>query len=806
MSPHTQLLRARLRAALAPGWRLLAPLTAVASLALACGGDIESRMAEVRALQDVGQFTASIDALREILVIAPDLPEASYRMGVALVQTGERSRAIWSLQKAAESADYAIPAGSLLASIHLSNQDYDEALRVIDRVLELDPERHTALKQRANANIGAKNFEAALGDTQRLVDLFPDDYASRAMHAAALIDVGRLDDAEAAHNMLKELGAKSGDPELEVRGCIAPAIYAHEQLKDRAKASALYLDCVSRFPHHSFVLGQAAEYFDGIGRPERTMKIYRDAIEEAPENLGLRSNLANRLRDRGDVAGAEQVLVEAAETFDSAQAWNQLATFYRSTERHEKALAAIEKVIELSGGGSDQIRFTQADVLVDLGELERAAEVGESLKEPTYGDLIRGRILMAQGDPAGALEAFDRGIRNWPNNPAARYLAGVAARDSGDFERAVSELREAVRVDKKATEAALVLAKLHYDRGEYQQALAFANSYIANRPQGSRDQALRIATRSLIALRRWAPARRSLELLAALPGQELAATIERAHLDQREKGSQAAIETIRASGFDLSAEENEELLRVLASNHLDLGQPDQALVPVEAALAARPGSGSLHELRGTLLARARRTEEARREFARATELDSQNAAAFGGLATLTANAGETARAIELFDQAAELAPEKVHFAYAAAQLSLGAGDTDGAERRLRAIVARSPSHAGARNDLAWILSEKGEDLDLALALAKEASRLDPSANVLDTLGWVHLKRGEAASAVSVLESAAQKKPHSREILSHLAAALTEAGEADRARELLDDAMAAGAFPEVKAGKKQLEQL
>ena len=54
--------------------RLLGALVLLSSLA-GCGGDIESRMAEVRALQDVGQFAGSIEELREILTVAPDLPE-----------------------------------------------------------------------------------------------------------------------------------------------------------------------------------------------------------------------------------------------------------------------------------------------------------------------------------------------------------------------------------------------------------------------------------------------------------------------------------------------------------------------------------------------------------------------------------------------------------------------------------------------------------------------------------------------------------------------------------------------------------
>ena len=77
----------------------------LALVSVGCGGDIESRMAEVRALQNVGQFKGSIEELREILTVSPDLAEANYRLGLALVQTGESSRAVWPLQKASESSE-----------------------------------------------------------------------------------------------------------------------------------------------------------------------------------------------------------------------------------------------------------------------------------------------------------------------------------------------------------------------------------------------------------------------------------------------------------------------------------------------------------------------------------------------------------------------------------------------------------------------------------------------------------------------------------------------------------------------------
>lgn len=374
---------------------------ALGLLALGCGGDVETRMREVRALQDVGQYQASIDELREILVIAPNLAEASYRLGAALVQTGESSRAVWSLQKASESPEYAVSANSLLASIHLANRDFEEALRVIDQILEADPERSAALQMRAKANIGARRFDDALTDTERLVELFPDDFTARALHSTALLDADRIDEAEAAHALLKTLGASDPNPELQVRGCIAPAVFAEQQRKDTDRAAELYEDCLSLYPDHPFLLKTAAEFFDAHDRRDRSTELYREAMERTPENLQMRANLANRLAAGGDPEGAEGILVETAETFGSAQSWSLLAHFYRNSQQTEKAIAALDKVVELSGGtASERLKFLRADLLVDADQLDRAREANEQISEPTYNALIRGRILMESDDPS----------------------------------------------------------------------------------------------------------------------------------------------------------------------------------------------------------------------------------------------------------------------------------------------------------------------------------------------------------------------------------------------------------------------
>lgn len=796
---------ARHRGASNPLQVVCAAFLALALSGVGCGSDLESRMAEVRALQDVGQFTESIDQLREILAVSPDLPEANYRLGVALVQTGEQSRAVWALQKASESPDYAVVAGLLLANAHFGIKNMEEAIRAADRVLKVDPNSQVALQLRAKALLGIHRLDDALTDAERLVELSPDDLHNRIVLATIQMELGMMEEAEAGHDLVKEMGASSDDPEVAARACLAPALFAKDGLRDKDRTRALYEDCVNQYPTDAFIVSHVMSFLDQIGEAERATEIVRTAVEQAPENLSLRSSLATRLRNQGQTEEAEQVLVEAAETFGSATAWNMLATYHRREKNPEKALEAVEKVMELTGGGGDQLRFTKADLLIDLERYEEAEEVASALDEAIYSTLIQGRIQLARGDPQGALDSFDKGIRHWPNNAGARYLAGLAARELGDFERAITELRESVRADARATDASYVLAKLYYDRGEYQQAVQFAASS-ALRQQVPNPGNFIIEARAYTALGQYDNARKAIDGLRELGKQDTKVAVELASVAKAESGSEGAVAAMEAAGIDLSDEGNEPALRAMSEHLAALGRIDEAIARIDLGLARSPESASLYALRGNMLVRAGRADEAREAFDRAKGFDAENAEAIGGLATLAANAGDMADAVKLFDRASELDPYTPSYAYAAAQLTLGQGLGDDAEKRLRDVVRRFPGQAAARNDLAWILSEKGEDLDLALELAEEASRLDPTPPVLDTLGWVQLKRGDAASAVETFERALEQDAASASIRFRLGIALGQAGEVDRAREQLQQALATGSFPEADEARKQLALL
>jgi tetratricopeptide (TPR) repeat protein len=779
-------------------------LLLLASTQMGCIGD-EDRLAEIRALQDAGRFEESIDGLREVLAVTPELPEANYRLGVALVRTGNPSRSIWALEKASESSAFSIPANLQLASVQFGLNNFEESIRASDRVLAVDPNQREALSLNAQAHVGARQLEEALVDTRHLLELDPDDYATLVVHATVLAELGHKREAEVAHERIKQLSEASGDEGLAARGCLAPALFAKDDLGDLERAEELYGDCASKYPGNRFVITHVAHFFGSIGKPQRAIELIQRAVAEAPDDLALRFALATQLARLGRSEEAEGVLEEAVDQFGVEAAGTQLVRHYRRQRDPQRALEVIEEIVKKAGGG-DPIQFIRADLLVDVGELDRAEELAKHFEEPSYTSMIRGRILLVRGDAEAALAAFDEGIARWPNNAGARYLAGIAALRLGNFDRAIIELRESVRVDDSATEAARILARLYFDRREYAQAIAFSAIAQQHANPAQRAEDLKFDARALAASSEFERARNAIRALAELPGREGEAAAELAAVERMAGGPAAAVASIEKLGLDLRDPANESALRALANDLVAIERADRAIASVDRALRARPDSASLHALMGTTLARAHRSIDARSAFKRAVSIDPNHPEALGGMAALAGAGGDTRRAVELFDRAAAIDPGNPPYAYAAAQLVLAAGDRNAAEARLKTIVRQSAAHAGARNDLAWLLATEGGDLDLALSLAREASRLGPEAATLDTLGFVHLERGENRQAVDVLERAIAAPGSSPTVHYHLAMALSRSGNTERARSLLQRALAVGDFPEAEAAQWLLANL
>lgn len=770
----------------------------------ACGPNTEAQLTEVRALQDAGQFEASIAPLRKLISRESDHAEANYLLGVALIQTGRPSLAVWPLRKASGNEEFGTRAGLLLTSTLSRSEAYEESIRAANRVLEREPENVVALYSRGVAELSAGIPEAALASVDQILSMHPEDHLATLLRGSALTDLDRDEEAEEALKGLAERAAEGDDAVNAARKCAALGVFYSGQ-ESNTKAAETFDRCLARYPNDRALQQHSADFYISTADNDRAVAVWRAAVDATPEDLGLRSKLMNMLFRYGRQPEALEVAKETVELFDTPEAWRMLADLHRQSGDPTRAREALEEAIERSRAPSPAIRFVLADILIDEGLYERAEEIAADLAEPSYRHLLRGNILLRTGEPAAALKSFEAGLQLYPNNAGARYLAGQAALALNDRARARAEFREAIRVSETETDAALRLAELHFQEGEYLNAFQFANRQIRKRPFDG-PSAHVIAARSQAKLGEYKNAEALLDALREQMPKSVTPYLEFAALKLELEGHESALEILLESELDLSDPENREALRFLVSTQLMGDQAAEAEAAVARALAAHPENPAFLDLKGRILAHGGNRAEAERALDAALAADSEFSPALEAKGTLRQQSGDLEGALAFFQRAAHSAPKNADYPYRAGQTKLGQGSQEGALALFDQALKIDPIHVGANNDSAWLMASLGGDLSQALRRIQRAVANERNADTLDTLGYVYLAMGNHSAATAALSEALRLRPNAASIRYRLGVALAAGGEKEKAAEMLEKALESTIFPEADEARAELARL
>ena len=726
----------------------------VALLGLACG-QAEDSLVEIRKLHEEGRHEATIEQLRVLADQDPSSAETQFLLGSALLFSGNGGLAVWPLRAAAQAPEYAIRARMLLVQSMLESRTAPDSIQFIDEILELEPENILALVLRVKAYQATGRNDDALLAIDRVLELDPDNIPVLVPRVTALIATQQIEEAEKAiedaRQRLESAVDQDVDPSFATMLCIARGLFAYEK-GEQEVAEAQYAECLEKYPVDPLVVQAAANFYQMLGQRERAIEVLEKALEQSG-NSTFRMALAARMRMFGNVEEQERLLRAEAEERPSMNSWFQLADFHVGRDEFDKALEAFDHALALATDPPESILFAYADTLVQAEQFDKARSIVDGFEESALRDLIIGRILLAQGDPAGALVSFEAGILLWPNNAAGRFLAGQAAERIGDFDRAVSEYRESVRADLGRTRASLELAELYTIRGKYADALDVVRQSMGANP-GDIDGIV-VGIRAAHKARRFGVASEGLKRLSESPDNAGTAVALHATLlaESGPDGAAEAVKSFEETDLDLADPVNAAALRVLLTNLAELGDHEKAAKRIDSAVGAHPEAAVFHELNGRMLSAAGKPpEKAREAFDRALELDPKHVEALNGLAALSAEAGDIDAALALYDQAADLDPKDPASAVAAARLVVVAGRNSDAQRRFTAVLNEHPREADAALGLARILAEQRE-FKKSLGYARRADWLR-STEAEETLAWIEglrAQRGEAGDAPATHE-------------------------------------------------------
>jgi putative PEP-CTERM system TPR-repeat lipoprotein len=694
----------------------------VVAMFAACSQTPEAFVASAKDHLAKGDQKSAVIQLKNALQKNPDLAEARFLLGKALLGTGDLPAAEKELRKALELKYPREEVAPPLVRVLVAGGQYKTAIDEFGSDSAASPqgaaELQTALAQ----------AYFATGDATRGNSALESAVAAQPDYPTAVLTAARVK-------------AESGD----LAGALASI--------DAALARN------PKFPEGWLFKGELEM---SQGRPDEGIAAFRKAIEFKPDFLAAHSALVTTLIAQGKAedataqfAAMKKVAPRHPQTLflEAVLAYDRKDFVAASTAIQQQLRAAPDNLrgLLLSGAVNYQLKAyasSESDLLKVLkavpGQLfarrvliENYLKTGNAEKaldalKPVLGAadknaavaVLAGEVYSRVGQPAEGAKYFAKAMALNPQDSSARLGLAVSHLSTGQTETAFQELESAAR-DSPGTQADLILIRSALSRREYDKALASIDTLEKKQPNTPLASNLRGL--ALLGKRDVAGARKSFERAASLDPAFFPAAANLARLDLAAKKPEDAKKRFDA----VLAKDPKHVPALLAIAEVRArsgGSPDEVAALIGKAIAASPTNELArlklitHWLRANDVAKAVTAGQE----ALAALPDRPDILLALGRAHLAA--GNPNQALEQYNKVVQLQPNSPVPLLRVAEAQTAAKDKEAALRTLRKALALKPDLVDAQRAIAVLELDAGR-LPQAVAMAREVQGQRPKESV-----------------------------------------------------------------------------
>jgi tetratricopeptide (TPR) repeat protein len=765
---------------------------------------------------EAGRYAEAQIEFKSALQIDPNHGEAHYKLAHAYLRGRKVREGYWELRETVRLDAKNYPAKLEFAQFAILAGEHEEALRQADLVVEAEPTKAAAYLMRGQALDALKRADDALAAYQKGLEVAPEDPAAMRAVAHALGSRGRLEEAEKVWLQIVE--REPGYASYTAYAGFLRRYFKRERLDDAEAALRKALELASD-QEKAAAYAQLANLYFTSGREQQATEMLQEGIESVPDPVDLIYILARLERTRGHEAEADALIERATrERPDDPKVFLVLASYRTRKGDRAGGLEAAEKAVALDPQSSEAL-LRKAEILVEMGyrkEREAGLEEGSGIvaevlaRQPSNPDalFVDAKIKVTRNQIVEAIATVRAALEARPDWAEARYVLGAALAANKDYASARSELARSLDLDPSLGEANQVLAQVHSRMGEHEYAVEAGRRYLATKPD---DVKIRLLVAQ--ALVNVGKLDQALAELGAVPADERSAEVDyalgRVYAGKGESEKARSHLLAAAEAMPHNPEVLENLIQLDRLEQLRAhgkktkvptevqaadARMQESIALVRAAVEAKPGDAGIKQVEGIVAVIEGNNEAAEAALRRAVELDPSNRAAYERLARFFARSGRVDKTIETYEKALEVHPQDSLFHHHLGMLYELGGDSDRAIARYEEAIRIDANLAEAKNNLAYIYADRGQNLDRALDLAQDAkTRLPDNPSVSDTLGWVLYKRGVPAAAITYLKDAEAATPKGDPSLGvvrhHLALAYQANGETQQAIRALDRSLA-----------------
>jgi tetratricopeptide (TPR) repeat protein len=749
--------------------------------------EIHERLADL--LHQQGAREGAVAHYREAYALDPNRIEAAMKEA-PLIALSDRARADALVAEALARAPEKPIVQRAISDLALADLRIDDAVAAARRALELDPEDPQSWVQLGRAQqgrihqdqqlrrpTGAEVFGEAIAAFERADALRGGDVGARLERARVLQAwPGHLEQARAAHLFALELARAQGDPAVH-------AIAAH-RVDDFARAigdaplrAAALDEAVRAMPENLDAWRALVALYDGS--EEGLARVFARLLEALPKDPRAHRLYGSHLLRGGAakeaIAHLEGVLARGIE---SPALWELLIQLRL---RQGQPLQAQQALARLAKAFPDHAltRQSRARLALAAGRDQEAAEIL--------------RVLAASDESSGV-----------------QKLLAVAERRLGNYGEALAAIDRVVALEGGFTPRTLRQRAVVSCQAERWAACITSFRELARGGTPLRPEERLVVAGALYEIGRPEPARAALEQLLGEPDWPLLAALEFARREGKvqPERARALLEAARARDPDHRA-----LLREQVELELATGRSDEALNLADAAVRAGRGGPVPLLLRAQVLVERKEYDRAENDALRAFEAAPAIPGGIDLLLAIFEGQGRLAESRRSFEEA-----EAAGVLHPGARLLLGRlylreGDRERARACFEKALEEAPALHVAKSELALLLARQGEDLDRALALAREASAAARASQAAsDALGYAYLRSGQKQAALRELNRALALEPAPASRLEptlhyHLALVLQALERNGEAAQSFQTALELDAnFPDAEDARRRLQEL
>lgn len=498
---------------------------------------------------------------------------------------------------------------------------------------------------------------------------------------------------------------------------------------------------------------------------------------------------------RGDLLSAATLSLELARETADPRLAQRAVELFAATGNLQGALDAA-RVWVSNAPGNEEALSARLALSAAAGQTQGLDdELAKQVRQSTDKTQAMAKaigVLSRLQDRAQALRLMDAVVNKSKTRGtlAAQMALADMAQAAGDYARALSEAKAAMKLKPDSEDAAMRV--LDYGMPvNADDAIAegrrFARAYPKSR-QLRLMLAGKLATRGDVDA-----ALAELKLMSEQFPEDFDLLFVRAQLAYRDKRLKEADRLLQeyidvqsqrqasiAKGASDAGAALADAYTLLARIAQDQGDADRAIALLgriedpSARYAARLQQASIRARQG-------RVDEAVRmiEAAHPADQDEQLVGVLT-LAQILRDATRHEQAIEILTRADQEIIDSIEIKYELGMLLERQKRYQEMERHLRRVIEIDPGYAHAYNALGYSLADRNERLGEANELIMRAHQILPQdAHILDSVGWVKFRLGENAAAEKYLRAAYQKLPEP-EIGIHLGEVLWVMGRRDEA--------------------------